>query len=261
MKVVLGWDIYFSIWVSSLTVALYVALGGLLSAIFNEVLQFVLIWLGALLIPIIGLIEAGGWNGMVARIHQNFPTRITPTCGAPGLVPGQPHGHHWTGIVFGLGAVISWATGPPISWWCSACSAKDLRARQDGAAHRRGFKMCVPFIVILPGLLGWPCCRHHFLVPESHRALAGQVHSYNEVLPLMLARYCGPGCWAWDHRADRRLHVGHGGQRQRLRHGVDLRHLPRHDPQEAPPTQHYVSMGRWCTIGGACWSASARRTW
>jgi len=43
MKVVLGWDIHVSIWVSSLTVALYVGLGGLLSAIFNEVLQFVLI--------------------------------------------------------------------------------------------------------------------------------------------------------------------------------------------------------------------------
>src|SRR6202042_1035542 len=57
MKVVLGWDINFSIWVSSLTVAVYVALGGLRSAIFNEVLQFVLIWAGALLIPILGLIE------------------------------------------------------------------------------------------------------------------------------------------------------------------------------------------------------------
>src|SRR5205807_10167624 len=48
MKIVLGWDIHFSIWMSSLTVAAYVFLGGLLSAIFNEVLQFFLIWLGAL---------------------------------------------------------------------------------------------------------------------------------------------------------------------------------------------------------------------
>jgi len=68
MRVVLGWDINFSIWVSSLTVAVYVALGGLRSAIFNEVLQFMLIWLGALLIPIMGLIEAGGWAGMQQRI-------------------------------------------------------------------------------------------------------------------------------------------------------------------------------------------------
>src|SRR5450432_1450468 len=75
MKVVLGWDIHFSIWVSSLTVAAYVVLGGLLSAIFNEVLQFVLIWLGAMLIPILGLVEAGGWSGMVARMQQNLGGR------------------------------------------------------------------------------------------------------------------------------------------------------------------------------------------
>src|ERR1700751_926374 len=73
MKVVLGWDINFSIWISSLTVAVYVVLGWLLSAIFNEVLQFVLIWLGALLISIIGLLEAGGWTGVVERISHNFP--------------------------------------------------------------------------------------------------------------------------------------------------------------------------------------------
>src|SRR6201988_33931 len=73
MKVVLGWDIHFSIIVSSLTVGVYVAAGGLFSAIFNEVLQFFLIWFGALLIPILGMIETGGWSGMVQRIHQNFP--------------------------------------------------------------------------------------------------------------------------------------------------------------------------------------------
>src|SRR5450631_2302122 len=50
MQIVLGWDLNFSIWVSSLTVAGYVFFGGLLSAIFNEVLQFFLIWLGALVI-------------------------------------------------------------------------------------------------------------------------------------------------------------------------------------------------------------------
>src|SRR5919198_2616524 len=68
MKVVLGWDIHFSIWVSSLTVAIYVFLGGLLSAIFNEVLQFMLIWLGALLIPVLGLVETGGWRQLKEQI-------------------------------------------------------------------------------------------------------------------------------------------------------------------------------------------------
>src|SRR5438477_10242483 len=81
MKVVLGWDLNFSIFVSSITVAVYVAAGGLFSAIFNEVLQFFLIWFGALLIPILGMIETGGWKGMVARIQQNFP--------------GQDYTHMW----------------------------------------------------------------------------------------------------------------------------------------------------------------------
>ena len=80
MKIVLGWDINFSIWVSSLTVAVYVVLGGLRSAIFNEVLQFFLIWVGALLIPILGLVEAGGWSGTCRRqIRQRFRRRLHPS--------------------------------------------------------------------------------------------------------------------------------------------------------------------------------------
>src|ERR1700723_4648903 len=74
MKVVLGWNLNFSIIVSSLAVAVYVALGGLRSAIFNEVLQFVLIWGGALLVPILGLVEAGGWNGFKAKLAHNIAT-------------------------------------------------------------------------------------------------------------------------------------------------------------------------------------------
>src|SRR2546423_12121009 len=72
MKVVIGWNINVSIWISSITVAVYVALGVLLSAIFNDVHQFVLIWLGALLIPILGLKETGGWSGLQQRIATNL---------------------------------------------------------------------------------------------------------------------------------------------------------------------------------------------
>ncbi len=95
MKVVLGWNINFSIWVASVTVALYVMLGGLLSAIFNEVLQFVLIWVGAALIPILGLIEAGGWTKLQGPDRASTSaTPTTPTCGAPSATSSrQPHGH------------------------------------------------------------------------------------------------------------------------------------------------------------------------
>src|SRR5437868_11634841 len=106
MEVVLGWNLHFSIIVSSLTVGIYVAAGGLFSAIFNEVLQFFLIWFGALLIPILGLIETHGWSGMAARIHQNFPGQdFTHMWGPMKSFADNPMGIHWTGFVYGWGAV------------------------------------------------------------------------------------------------------------------------------------------------------------
>src|SRR5260370_38580126 len=102
MQVVLGWNIHFSIWVSSLTVGIYVASGGLFSAIFNEVLQFFLIWFGALLIPILGLIEAGGGEGVGARLSHNFPGQnFTRAGGALGPFPTNPLGMQWAGIFSG----------------------------------------------------------------------------------------------------------------------------------------------------------------
>ena len=96
MKVVLGWSIHFSIWVSSLTVAVYVALGGLYSAIFSEVLQFFLIWMGALIIPILGMIEVGGWSGLTAkiaaRVHSNDYVHLWSTLGS---FSTNPMGVHW----------------------------------------------------------------------------------------------------------------------------------------------------------------------
>src|SRR5437763_6735970 len=192
MEVVLGWNLHFSIIVSSLTVGIYVAAGGLFSAIFNEVLQFFLIWLGALLIPILGLIEAGGWTGVVARVHENFPqgdyTHLWRTLGG---FADNPMGIHWTGIVFGLGWVISFG------YWTTdflvvqrVLAAKDIRAAKLAPTVGSYFKMAVPFIVILPGLLGLAVLPFR-LAPES--AVGPGQHSYNEVLPLMLARYCGPG--------------------------------------------------------------------
>jgi SSS family solute:Na+ symporter len=210
MRVVLGWDIHFSIWVSSITVAVYVALGGLRSAIFNEVLQFFLIWAGALLIPILGLIEAGGWSGLKAKILQNLTEQHVPNPGAYthlwatlGNFSDNPMGINWAGIIFGLGAVIA------MGYWTTdflviqrVLSAKDLRSAKMAPIIGAAFKMLVPFIVILPGLLGLALLRDpqgHLLrlvpgdIAWSEAGRAQGLHSYDEVLPLMLARYCGPG--------------------------------------------------------------------
>src|SRR6202171_4475228 len=192
MQIVLGWDINFSIWVSSLTVAIYVGLGGLRSAIFNEVLQFFLIWAGALLIPILGLYEAGGWNNLKVQITQRASEQYVHLWSGLGSFTTNPMGIHWTGIVFGLAAVIS------MGYWTTdflvvqrILAAKDIRSAEMAPIIGAGFKMMVPLIVILPGLLGLAVLPMN-LVPESVATVTG-AYSYNDVLPLMLARYCGPG--------------------------------------------------------------------
>ena len=249
MKVVLGWDINFSIIVSSVTVAVYVAAGGLFSAIFNEVLQFFLIWFGALLIPILGLYETGGWKGMVARIQQNFPGQDY-THAWSGLAHFQtnPMGIHWTGIVFGLGAVQS------MGYWTTdflvvqrVLSAKDIRSAKMAPIIGSFFKMAVPLIVILPGLLGLAVLPMH-LMPASEMQ-AGQ-HSYNEVLPLMLARYCGPGLLGLGITA---LVAGFmAGMAGNVSAFATVWTYDIYRPfiKKTASDQHYVSMGRWCTLLG-----------
>src|SRR5271157_1416339 len=249
MKVVLGWNIHFSIWVSSLTVAVYVALGGLFSAIFNEVLQFFLIWFGALLIPILGLVETGGWNGLVARIHQNFPQGDYTHLWRPmAHFAGNPMGIHWTGIVLGLGWVISfgyWNTDFLVVQRIFA--AKDIRAAKMAPIIGSYFKMAVPFIVILPGLLGLALLPFK-LVPESAVGI-GQ-HSYNEVLPLMLARYCGPGLLGLGITA---LIAGFmSGMAGNVSAFATVWTYDLYRPfiRKDASDSHYVAMGRTCTILG-----------
>jgi solute:Na+ symporter, SSS family len=256
MKVTLGWNIHFSIWVSSLTVGIYVALGGLFSAIFNEVLQFFLIWLGALLIPILGLIEAGGWSGMVARIHQNFPGQDFTHMWRPmANFSDNPMGIQWAGIVFGLGAVLS------MGYWTTdflvvqrVIAAKNLRSAKMAPVIGAFFKMAVPLIVILPGLLGLALLPYN-LHPQSSLA-AGQ-HSYDEVLPLMLARYCGPGLLGLGITA---LIAGFmSGMAGNVSAFATVWTYDLYRPfiKKDASDAHYVSMGRWCTIIGLVISIAA----
>lgn len=207
LNLLLGWNMDISIWVSSLTVAIYVALGGLRSAVFNEVLQYFLIWGGSLLIPILGLIEAGGWNGMIQKIQQHAPI-IHPTVPNAdftslwrnlGSFDTNPMGIDWFGMVFGLGLAVSFG------YWCTdflqvqrVIVAKDLRSAQNGTIIGAFLKMMVPIIVTIPGLLGLavllnPDGSPMVLVPESDPRAGITHHTYNEVLPLLMGKYLGPG--------------------------------------------------------------------
>jgi solute:Na+ symporter, SSS family len=249
LKIVLGWDINFSILISSITVAIYVALGGLRSAIFNEVLQFILIWAGALLIPILGLIEAGGWSGLKARIATNASAEYTHLWSTLGKFNDNPMGIHWTGIVFGLGAIIS------MGYWTTdflvvqrVLAAKDLRAAKMAPVIGAGFKMFVPFIVILPGLLGLALLPMK-LMPEA-QAIATGGHSYNEVLPLMLARYCGSGLLGLGITAlIAGFMSGMAGNVSAFT-TVWTYDIYRAFIKKDASDSHYVSMGRWSTVIG-----------
>jgi len=249
LKIVLGWNINFSIWVSAGTVAIYVALGGLRSAIFNEVLQFVLIWAGALLIPILGLVETGGWNGLKARITANASAEYTHLWSTLGSAKDNPMGIHWTGIVFGLGAVIS------MGYWTTdflvvqrVLTSKDMRAAKMAPIIGAAFKMFVPYIVILPGLLALAVLPMK-LMPEA-QAIATGGHSYNEVLPLMLARYCGPGLLGLGITAlIAGFMSGMAGNVSAFT-TVWTYDIYRAFIKKDASDQHYVSMGRWCTVLG-----------
>jgi solute:Na+ symporter, SSS family len=263
MQTVLGWNITFSIWVGAATVALYVMLGGLRSAIINEVLQFVLIWAGAAMIPILGLIEAGGWTNLKAQIAANVGrSDYTHLWSTVGHFSDNPMGVHWTGIVFGLGFVISFG------YWTTdflvvqrVLSAHNLRAAKMAPVIGAAFKMAVPFIVILPGLLALAVLKNPdgsmmHLVPESVAAATGQ-HSYNEVLPLMLIRYCGPGLLGLGITAlVAGFMSGMAGNVSAFStvwtydiYGAFI--------NKKASDKHYVAMGRWSTVIGMLVSIGA----
>jgi SSS family solute:Na+ symporter len=300
MKVVLGWNLSFSIIVSSLAVAAYVALGGLRSAIFNEVLQFVLIWGGALLVPILGLIETGGWNGLKARIAKNIATGVvapgdyTHMWRSMGHFSDNPMGVHWTGIVFGLGFAISFG------YWTTdflvvqrVLAANSLRSARMAPVIGSFFKMAVPFIVILPGLLGLvvlqnangshmqlvgenvvkDCARSASggaplnatlcsadlattaVLPATQQAvLAGtgdvELHSYNEVLPLMLVRYCSPGLLGLGITALIAGFMSGMAGNVSAFSAVWTYDIYRPLINKHAKDEHYVTIGRWATILG-----------
>ena len=261
MKVVLGWNLNFSIIVSSLAVAAYVALGGLRSAIFNEVLQFMLIWGGALLVPILGLVEAGGWSGFKAKLAHNIaagaiaPGDYTHMWRSMGHFTDNPMGIHWTGIVFGLGFAISFG------YWTTdflvvqrVLAANNLRSARMAPVIGSFFKMAVPFIVILPGLLGLVVLQNpdgslmHLVGENQVNAL--HPYSYNEVLPLMLVRYCAPGLLGLGITA---LIAGFmSGMAGNVSAFSAVWTYDIYQPliNKTAKDEHYVTIGRWATILG-----------
>jgi SSS family solute:Na+ symporter len=157
-------------------------------------------------------------------------------------------GINWIGIVFGLAMVQS------MGYWTTdflvvqrVLSAKDIRSAKMAPIIGSYFKMAVPLIVILPGLLGRAVLPMHLV---SASGIQPGQYSYNEVLPLMLARYCGPGLLGLGITA---LVAGFmAGMAGNVSAFATVWTYDIYRPylHKAAPDRHYVSMGRWCTMIG-----------
>lgn len=190
-ELLLGWSIHASILLSALVVLGYIVLGGLTSAIYNEVLQFFLIVAGFVPLVWIGLADVGGWQGLTARLPEGF-TSIWSTLGSP---DANPMGVEWFGLAMGLGFVLSFG------YWCTdflvvqrAMAADSMNAAQRTPLIGAVPKMLFPFVVILPGLVALALTREPAPgAPPLLPVLADGTYDYNMAVPAMLARYYPAG--------------------------------------------------------------------
>jgi solute:Na+ symporter, SSS family len=184
----LGWNWDVSMWLSAVAVGIYITMSGLLSAIFTEIIQFFLIWFGLFLVAILGIIEIGGVRQIFARVPPAFATLWSTSADASqnGMAVT------WAGIVFGLGFVLSFG------YWTTdflvvqrAFSARDLRSARMTPIIASFFKMAVPFLVIITGLVALILAND----PKSGFSLlrdGGQIN-YDSALPLLIQRYYPAG--------------------------------------------------------------------
>jgi SSS family solute:Na+ symporter len=190
METLLGWNFHFSLIFSALIVLIYTYLGGLSSAIYNEVLQFFLIVIGFLPLVIIGLVHIGGWDGMVDKLALN-PNTSGFNHSWQNISSSHPMGGVM-GIVFGLGFVLSFG------YWCTnfLVVQRAMAAGSMSAARRTPLigafpKMFIPFLVIVPGMIAIALLNSgdaQFDLPVK-----GTGYDYDLVIPMLLKRYLPTG--------------------------------------------------------------------
>jgi solute:Na+ symporter, SSS family len=210
LNLLLGWSFDLSVLVAAVIVLAYILLGGLTSAIYNEVLQFFLIVFGFLPLVALGLYAVGGWEGLSSRLAEvatarGLPaTAYTHTWSNLGDASRNPIGVEWFGLVMGLGFVLSFG------YWCTdflvvqrAMAADSMTAARRTPLIAALPKMLFPFLVILPGMIALVLGAGHEtaaagqgLVPAKLAAngtplLDGAGHvvlDYDLATPMMLVR-------------------------------------------------------------------------
>jgi solute:Na+ symporter, SSS family len=197
LELVLGWNFHTSVVLSAVIVLAYIFLGGLTSAIYNEVLQFFLIVLGFLPLVLLGLKDVGGWAGLTAKLD----TVATNAGFAPGAwsdswhhldsATANPMGVEWFGMVMGLGFVLSFG------YWCTdflvvqrAMAADSMTAARRTPLLAALPKMVFPALVILPGMIAIALhATGGGLLPLG----SDGTPNYNLAVPVMLGHYLPSG--------------------------------------------------------------------
>jgi len=200
LGVLLGWDFTFCVMISALIVLAYIFLGGLTSAIYNEVLQFFLIVFGFAPLVILALIDVGGWTGLVARLNgvatsQGYQagawTHSWQFMTAP---TSNPMGVEWFGLAMGLGFVLSFG------YWCTdflvvqrAMAAKSMSAARRTPLIASVPKMFFPILVILPGMIAIALTHQAGASGFAIPAKADGTLNYDLAIPMMLGHYFPTG--------------------------------------------------------------------
>ncbi len=191
LEIILHWDFDVSIWVAAGIVMIYTFLGGLTSAVYNEVLQFFLIVLGLSPLVIIALHDAGGWDNIKQQLEPNM-THAWKYMGDP---EANPMGLHFMSLIFGLGFVMSFG------YWCTdfLVVQRAMIARNMNEAQRTPLvaaipKMLMPLIVVLPGVIAIALMQpaladKGFRIPSDAN---GQL-DYTMTLPALISHYYPSG--------------------------------------------------------------------
>lgn len=198
LETLLGWDFNFSLLISALIVLVYIYLGGLTSAIYNEVLQFFLIVVGFLPLVVLALINIGGWEGLkssldvVATNNGYEAGAYTQSWRFMGNPESNPLGVGIMGTVFGLGFVLSFG------YWCTNFLVVQRAMAADSVASARKTpligaipKMFIPFIVILPGMIAIAMTNNPDVTFEL--PAKGNAYDFDKTIPMMLGYYFPTG--------------------------------------------------------------------
>src|SRR5580693_8679230 len=252
LHLVLGWSFDVSVLASAAIVLAYTFLGGLTSAIYNEVLQFLLIVMGFAPLAILSVNKAGGWQGMVARLPPNM-THAWSYMGSP---TENPMGVEIFGMVAGLGFVLSFG------YWCTnfLVVQRAMAADSMSAARRTPLigtlpKMFLPFIVILPGIAALVLSKMNLGYSIPTKATGGL--DYDQALTTLMAQFYPAGL----------LGVGMTGLMASFMSGmagnvtafntVFTYDIYQSYIRPGAPDHHYLTVGRVTTVVGVVLSIAA----